>query len=349
MRMWKILQFFKSNWVCCFSGIVALVFSGCAVSPTPSNPLVGKIVRASDQTEISENEIHALVASADVVYLGEIHDNPWHHEIQLEIVRHLVEASTQPAIGFEFFDTGQTSDLMSFIFQPDMSGDHAIKSSAKAEQRLRRRLGWGKERDDEWAAYFPIIDYARQNGLAVFGTDLPRGLKRRLARADRSQLSPIEQRFIVDTGFNNDAYRTLMQDTFNEMHCGWSDQKLLDRLYQTWLARNDAMATAITDMLAAGTNRPIIMIVGAGHTRYNMGIYERVAALASDARQVNIGLKPVQNASKPLADYFQTETIGDTIFAPVHEYLWFTKALKREDPCLEFKHQLKQPPIPQGE
>jgi uncharacterized iron-regulated protein len=162
-------------------------------------------------------------------------------------------------------------------------------------------------------------------------------------------LSVVEQRLIVDTGFHNDAYRTLMQDTFNEMHCGWSDQKLLGRLYQTWLARNDSMATAVADMLAAGTNRPIIMIVGSGHTRYNMGVYERVAALMPSVRQVNIGLTPVQNGSKPIADYFPAEKVGDTAFSPVHDYLWFTEALEREDPCVQFKHQLKHPPIPQGE
>ena len=325
------------------SCVFALMISACVVTPSPKHPLIDKIVRATDQTDVSESEIHQLIASADVVYLGEIHDNPWHHELQLEVLRRLVETGAQPAIGFEFFNTGQTSDLMSFT-APVTHSSNSVKSSAKAEQRLRSRLGWGKQRDDEWAAYFPIIDYARQNNLAVFGTDLPAGIRRRITRMGISELSPIERRLIVDTGFSNDAYRTLMQKSFVQSHCGWNDPKLLDNLYQTWLARNDSMATAITDMLAATTDRPVVMIVGAGHTTYNMGIYERVATLMPSVRQVNIAFKPIQDASKPLTDYFQTEEVECTVFSPVHEYLWFTQAIKRDDPCEKFKHHLKIPP-----
>ncbi len=91
------------------------------------------------------------------------------------------------------------------------------------------------------------------------------------------------------------------------------------------------------------------MIVGAGHTKYNMGIYDRVAALMPSVHQVNIAFKPVQDVLKPMVDYFQTETVQDVVFANAHEYFWFTPALEREDPCVEFKHQLKKPPPVQGE
>ncbi len=59
-----------------------------------------------------------------------------------------------------------------------------------------------------------------KNSLAVFGTDLPAGIRRRITRMGISKLSPVEQRLIVDTGFHNDAYRTLMQEGFVESHCG---------------------------------------------------------------------------------------------------------------------------------
>lgn len=324
------------------------MISGCVVTPSPTHPLIDKIVRVADQTELSKTDIYESIASADVVYLGEIHDNPWHHELQLDVVRHLTESGAQPAIGFEFFNTGQTSDLMSFT-APLTHTNKSSKSLTKAEQRLRRQLGWGKQREDEWAAYFPIIDYAKQNSLAVFGTDLPAGIRRRITRIGISELSPVEQRLIVDTGFSNEAYRTLMQKRFVQGHCGWNDPKLLDNLYKTWLARNDSMATAITDMLASTTDRPVVMIVGAGHTMYNMGIVERVAALMPSARQMNIAFKPVQDLSNSLTDYLQAEEVEGSVFSPNHEYFWFTPALEREDPCAKFKHQLKQPPTVQGE
>jgi len=338
-----------NKYICLIiSSFVVLAISGCAVTTEMSYPLIGKIVRAAEQSPISEADMHSLIATADVVYLGEIHDNPWHHELQLEIVRRLVESGARPAIGFEFFDTGQTGDLISFT-QPVAHEDSSSRSSSKAKRLLRRRLGWGKQRDDEWAAYSPIIDYARHNRLAIFGTDLPAGIRRRITRTGIAQLSPVERRLIVDTGFHNDAYRKLMHKTFTQSHCGWNDPKLLDNLYQVWLARNDSMATAITDMLTSTTNRPVVMIVGTGHTRYNMGIYERIASLMPSAHQVNIGFKPVQDATKPLVDYFETESVDDSVFSPIHDFIWFTAAVKKDDPCAQFKDQLKTPPVTQSE
>ncbi|MDH3376176.1 MAG: ChaN family lipoprotein [Gammaproteobacteria bacterium] len=337
-----------NNCIRLIIGIAALLISGCAATVVNSHPLIGKIVRAADEVTISETTIHSMIAAADVVYLGENHDNPWHHDLQLEIVRRLVRSGAKPAIGFEFFDTGQTADLTSFT-HPVTHGNSSDKSSAKAERQLRSRLGWGKERDDEWAAYFPILDYARDNGLQIFGTDLPAGIRRRITRVGVSELSPVERRLVIDTGFRNDAYRMLMQDTFVQSHCGWSDQKLLDNLYQTWLARNDSMATAITDMLAFTEHRPVVMIVGSGHTMYNMGIYDRVAVLNTSARQINIGLEPVQDVDQPLADYLQAQQVGGAGFLSAHELFWFTPALKKDDPCVKFKQQLKTPPPTLGE
>ena len=293
-------------------------------------------------TPVTESEMQVITAEADVVYLGEIHDNPWHHEIQLQVVQQLVERGASPAIGFEFFDAGQTGVLMDYVNAG--SDGQNVRNPSRAEKNLRRRLGWGRERDESWDAYFPIVEYARQQGLAVFGTDLPTGIRRRITQSGIAGLTPVERRFVVDTGFNDSAYRQLMEREFIKSHCGWSDPRLLDHLYQNWIARNDAMAIAISEMVSVEQNRPVVMIVGAGHTRYNMGVYERVAALVAGVRQVNIGLTPVRETGSSLAEYQRTEIANDRVFAPEYEYLWITRAKSRKDPCVEFKKQLARPP-----
>lgn len=325
-----------------FSLLIGTSLAGCAIPLDPVPSLAGTIVRGHDLAPLTESEMGVVSAEADVVYLGEIHDNPWHHEIQLAVIQRLVERGARPVIGFEFFDAGQTGVLMGYVNAGN--DEENTRDSSRAEKNLRQRLGWGRERDAEWGAYYPLLEYARQQGLAVFGTDLPAGIRRRITQNGVPGLTPVERRFVVDTGFNDGAYRRLMEREFIKSHCGWSDPRLLDHLYQNWIARNDAMATAISEMLSDEQNRPVVMIVGAGHSRYNMGIYERVAALVAGVRQVNIGLIPVKGADTSLAEYLHAEKVNGRVFVPVYDYLWFTQAKSRIDPCIKFKERLAQPP-----
>ncbi|NND00865.1 MAG: ChaN family lipoprotein, partial [Gammaproteobacteria bacterium] len=278
---------------------------------------------------------------SDVVYLGEIHDNPWHHEFQVQIIEQLVHSGAQPAVGIEMFSNGQTGELMQYV-DGAPTADDSVKAAAAAEKRLRSRLGWKDVRQQEWFSYFPLIEQARQNGIPVFGLDLPQGIRSRIVKNGVKGLTPVEQRMVVDTGFNNTVYRQLMQEQFTRSHCGWSEPGLLGRLYETWVARNDAMAIAVSDMLKGSDRRPVVVIVGSGHTRYNMGVVERVQTLNPDVRQINIGFTPVQEGRNAVEEYLDLTRIDEGAARPAYELIWFTPAVDREDPCVKFREQLER-------
>lgn len=339
--MFKSIQivFNALGYLMCSMSI--LVLSGCAGVYTSDHPLDQKILDTTDGKYISESETNNLIASADVVYLGEVHDNPWHHQIQLDVIRTLVASGRKPAVGMEMFSNSQTSHLMAFadgFVRPDNAGN----VSNKKQRQLRKQLGWGKERDQEWAAYYPLMQQAGESGLPLFGIDLPAGIRRRITRVGLENLSPVEQRLITRTGFDNSTYQQVMYEEFTRGHCGWNDPALLQKLYQTWIARNDAMATAISDMLSTTENRPVIIIVGNGHTRHNMGVYERVLSLEPGVRQINIGLTPVQQQKHAFEDYIERVRVDDDGPRPAHELIWFTPSVDKEDPCIKYREQLKK-------
>jgi len=204
-----------------------------------------------------------MMAQAQVVYVGEKHDNPRHHEIQLEALNELLRLGKLPAIGFETFSLEQTGFLMHytlgepspFVREPDLS----------EEEILRSDLGWGKEHDESWQFYFPLLRLAREHKLPAFGADLPSGIRLRLSRVGLDGLSALERSLLHPAASENPAYRNLMYETFTRSHCGWSSPELLRRLYETWVARNDAMASAIVDMLKDQRGEPVVVILGAGH------------------------------------------------------------------------------------
>ncbi|MEZ5589950.1 MAG: ChaN family lipoprotein [Gammaproteobacteria bacterium] len=117
-----------------------------------ADPLLDRIIATADGRPLQPTELYERMAQTDVVYLAEKHDNPRHHALQLEALRTLLEAGKRPALGFEFFAREQTGYLQDFV-QPQNSYGKPL-SPAQVEQKLRRELGWGPQRDAEWAFYF---------------------------------------------------------------------------------------------------------------------------------------------------------------------------------------------------
>ena len=294
--------------------------------------LIGKIIDSSSLQEISKSELIEKMLSMDVIYLGEKHDNAAHHQHQLWVIEQLLAKGERPAIGFEFFHQSQTGELNHFVF-----GGKALMhmgSTHDPEKRLRKKLGW-TDRED-WKFYFPMLSLAKQYQLPTFGADLSSGLIARITRFGVSQLNPIELAQIPAMQPASKDYRFLMYQKFKASHCGWGEEKMLQRLFGSWQARNSAMASAIVKMLSM--YQPIVMIVGKGHNEHNMGLYAQVEALQPNVEQMNLGLMEIAIEPQNLKDYVPSIQVGNTQFKPIFEYLWFSQRHDYDDPCEPFRN-----------
>nr|WP_242521748.1 ChaN family lipoprotein [Motiliproteus sp. SC1-56] len=277
----------------------------------------------------------ARALEADVVYLGERHDNVEHHARQLRLLSSMIEAGVQPALGFEFFDVGQTGFLAQYVSgqRSGMQLGHG-KSGKTPEQWLREQLGWQDQEDEYWGFYFQLIELAREHRLPIFGADLPAGIKLRISRSGLEGLNAIERQQLVRTGLDDPAYRALMYEQFKAGHCGWGMEPLLTRLYETWLARNDRMAASVVAMHRARPEAPVVLIVGSGHVRRDQGVPERAQFLAKEPlTQLNIGMQEIRIEPTPLADYMESLEVEGKVFAPPHQVLWFSQRQDYDDPC----------------
>jgi hypothetical protein len=98
------------------------------------------------------------------------------------------------------------------------------------------------------------------------------------------------------------------------------------------------MARSITSTFQAEEGRPVVVITGAGHTQYNMGVYERVEHLDSELKQVNIGFRALADEPIALHHYLQRTEFEGRDYGLDHEYQWFTAAQSAaaEDHCKRF-------------
>jgi uncharacterized iron-regulated protein len=297
------------------AAVLCGVLAGCAV------PLRGTAVgepetlhAAPDGAVLEHAALARRIDAADVIYLGEKHGNRFHHAAQLRVIRELVARGKRPAIAFEVVTLPETSELVSFVQSP--------AGAAEPAARLRHALGWSGD-DYRWRDYGPLFEFARANQLPVAGIDLPRSLRRRISRVGLEGLVAPERSQLHDSGFVDAEYEEIMHERLNTAHCGFAPPTLRARLYATWVARNDAMAAAITALAAEQPGQPVVVIVGSEHAANNMGVYERVAHRAPALRQLNIGFRGRVPGMDLKSDLAPVER-GARRFAPAHEVLWLT-------------------------
>ncbi len=333
---------------CCYLAV------GCAYNkpePIPPHPLTGKILRTTDQQVLSSAELFDDIMKADIIYLGERHDDVTHHEGQLEIIKHITEQGRKPAIGFETFSVEQTSILMNYSEIKNSS--HLISEQFTPNDWLKEKLHIKKEKDKTWEYYGAIINYGFEHQLPLFGIDLNKAIRHRITKKGIEGLSSVEKQLLNLSKLPEENYRQFMHEQFKKGHCGWGKPRYLNKLYDNWLARNDGMAEAITAMADSHKDGPVVVIVGTGHTQFNKGVYDRVKLLNPNLEQLNLAFT---NASEDITDlsYYQQQLVFEDVqYGYGYEYRWFTQPVPAaigENLCkayLKKKNQQKEKEKPQ--
>ena len=333
----------------------ALLLQACAAvrpnipsagdTTSDKDPLEGKIIDTRTRDQISYASLVDHLAAYDVIYLSEKHDNPMHHAIQHRIIQELTRKGRPPVVGFEFFSMDQTPLLLSLM--DSQQAKHTPQTEEAMEKEMRKKLGWENQTDTMWGYYWDLLRLARENGLWAAGLDLNTSLKRRITRKGTTGLTPLEQDQLFSTHLSDPAYEKQMKETFKQVHCGMGHERMLARLWDTWLARNDKMALSITQLHRAAKassppKGPVVVIVGNGHTEYALGIMDRVRKLAPALTQVNLSMSEVATEPAPLEEYLEPLDLAGYPPAMPADFIWFTPRVSNEDPCAKFKATLRR-------
>ncbi|MDP4281453.1 MAG: ChaN family lipoprotein [Bacteroidota bacterium] len=108
----------------------------------------------------SYNDLLKAASQADVVFFGEIHDNPICHWLELELTKDLYTLKKGKIIlGAEMFERDNQLLLNEYISKM------IRKKDFEAEAKL-----WPNYKTD----YAPVIDFAAEHGIRVIATNIPR-------------------------------------------------------------------------------------------------------------------------------------------------------------------------------
>lgn len=118
------------------------------------------LIYTSDGETILYSELLDQILNYDLIFFGELHNDPIAHWLQFEIARDLIADTTrQTHIGMEMFEADQQ------ILINEYFNDIISQSSFESEARL-----WNNYNTD----YKPILELAKENDVQLIATNIPR-------------------------------------------------------------------------------------------------------------------------------------------------------------------------------
>lgn len=273
------------------------------VLPELSNvkPDLNKTCKDPKNLVITPKQALPQLAQADVVYLGETHDNPQDHQTQLEIIQKLQQRNPKIVLAMEMFQRPYQGILDDYL------------AGKLNEQELLQQSEYNQRWGFPWEYYAPIVQFAQKKQLPILALNTPTEVTRQVVREGLESLTPIQRRFIPPASEirTDDAdYRQMMLDIFNqhqdESHGSSAD---FERFFLAQVLWDETMAEKIAQFLQVHPDYQVIVLVGQGHIVYGYGIPNRVGRRMQDKPLIQRSVllspssKDVANNNQPIADF----------------------------------------------
>jgi uncharacterized iron-regulated protein len=203
------------------------------------------------------------LSSVRVVYIGEVHTIARHHDLELDILRGLLERNPRIALGMEMFSREQ---------QPILDRWHSGNQSVAD---LITKLG--KEHWTNLQDYEKVLSLARERSVPIVGLNARDALVRRVAQVGLDGLDQSEKREIPEGVEKINPVQDRLLRLRLKVHKAF-EKTNLDSIVLAQSLRDETMAEAVAGFLDSsdGKDRLMVVIAGSGHVNYGLGIPERV-------------------------------------------------------------------------
>jgi len=304
---------------------LALLFlSGCA-STQPAqtrewqsqlyteHALVGMIWDSRVSRFIEADELFSRIEGVSYLLLGEKHDNPDHHALQLRSLDHVLQTGNVSTVSFEMMNSEQ---------QP-LLRDLSLSRQSSLEQ-INEYLLWDNDGWD-WDYYGPLLHRAMQAGVSINAANISNEEMMQVY----AEPTPSEIEGVLD----QKTIAALEKD-IDDSHCGMLPESQFPAMVRVQQARDYAMA----DSLVSSSEQQLqVLIAGNYHIRRDLGVPNYLLNRKSNLEEsqiVSLAFMEVDGASNDPSDYLQQ--FGDV---KAYDYIWFTPAVSDEDYCASMRQQ----------
>ncbi len=278
---------------------VTLVFMNISVSAQISDSNYRIYDAAGNPANVSQ--IIEAAGKSDVIFFGENHDDAVAHFLQAEFFRKMQEnfgAKRNITLSLEMFER----DVQIVL-------DEYLKDLITEKKFLDDSRPWNNYKTD----YRPLVEYAKQNRLAVIAANAPRRYVNMVSRGGREtleKLSPEAKKWLAPLPYAQASeqyarkFTALMDGAGGDNH---DVSKILDS--QTlWDA---TMAFSISEFLKKQKNALVVHLNGSFHTENRLGTAEQFLKLNPKAKILVVTIRCEDDFTK--FDKKKHENLGDFV------------------------------------
>lgn len=281
----------------CCTSVLCILFIGCAVAPkklflkdvSKSFP-EGTIISAATGHPVSFDELMSDLSGARVIYIGEKHRDPNHHQIQVKIIKEIFKVQPNTAVGLEMVDHTYQQVL-------DQWSEGILSQPSFLE-----KVHWYANWRFDYELYQNIFSFIKENNIRVVGLNIPFHIPPKIRLGGIENLSDDDKRYLprnIDT--TNKLHRDYVEPTFKQHQS--MNQEIFPNFEYFYLAQcvwEDAMAENIADNLGGDV---MVVLAGNGHIVYKFGIPDRAFSRTNAAFKTIYLASAGSQAEMSYADY----------------------------------------------
>lgn len=267
------------------------------------HPLVGTLYQLSTAQQVSASVVLTKLPAGSWLLLGEQHDHPDHHQLQLWVLQQLAAEQRLGAVAMEMLNTEQQAAL-------DVQLTQGVQSTPAA-------LNW-PERGWPFANYQAQVRFALDHASRVVAADFSDSEKTSL----RQNTGSVTEYSVEHTGY--------LAELIVKNHCGMFTAERAKPAARMQIARDQQMAK---QMLAnTQTDKVNVLIAGAQHARKDLG----VPLWLGEQPVLSILMVSVADSTDP-KDYLPKALKAESATSGIADLIWFVPAIPAVDYCAQLK------------
>ena len=306
------------------AGLLWLAQAAQAPPPGPPSPPPPVYVpeRVYDTRKQAFTDLESMiadVAKADIVFVGEQHDDPNTHRLEAAILDGLRRRGVTVTLSLEMFERDTQADVDSYL-----------AGKVSEEEFLKISRPWPRYATD----YRPLVELAKAQGWPVVASNVPRRLASSVAKTGLTALetlTPADRAWAAaDIQCPRDAYFERFAAQMNGHQASPGDKntaaspgaaspgvpanvpgrakapeekkpptaaelQTTERYYFSQCVKDETMAEAIASAFERHGRKPVVQVTGAFHSDFGQGTAERVRRRLPDRRLAVVSVLPVKD------------------------------------------------------
>jgi uncharacterized iron-regulated protein len=224
---------------------------------------IGEIVHLPTGMKVSISQMMDVAGNARIVYVGETHDNPASHRLELQVLKTLANLhSGRQALGMEMFNHSQQPVLDLWV------------AGKLDEKTFLKESRWYENWGMNFAYYRDLLNFARRRHIPVIALNAEKNLVEAVQDKAPAQLEAGERKQLPELDLSDPYERAMVAAFFRDhIHGGMK----LDRFIRVQALWDETMASSVARYLSspAGKDMHLMVIAGSNHVNYGFGIPRR--------------------------------------------------------------------------